>query len=99
MEQVNETVVETGDENGNRGLLVRKSQFPLHRKTLGNGLKPAADFRLSNRKIREVPFNPREELLSFKVNVMIGVQDVAAMTRNEISNVANQALTVWTLYE
>jgi hypothetical protein len=38
-------------------------------------------------------------LLAFKINMMVGIKDVAAMAPDEISDIAHQPLAICTLHQ
>jgi hypothetical protein len=71
----------------------------LHRAALSQRRERRGNFLGGNGKPVEIPFDSAEELTGFEVDVVVGVKNVAAMAGDEVSDSADQSLSVRTLQQ
>jgi hypothetical protein len=90
-------MVVLGDENGDPCPLAGEPHVILHVKVVGYRLESGSDLLPCECKTVHLPFHTMKEDPLLGVNVLLGVNNIAAVAEHEIGNTGDQAFLVGTV--
>jgi hypothetical protein len=79
--------------------LAAEVQAQLHLMPPCQGLEPCQDFILFQSEMRHAPLHPHEKKVQIFINVLLQIQDVPLVGRDEAGDIMHQAGLVWTVDE
>jgi hypothetical protein len=99
VEQVDEAVIEFGDEDGDAQAVRGNREAPVHGKFGGDGIEVLGEG--SERKIEfgEIPFDAGEVVMVLGGLVLLEVENITAVAVDEFGNGGVEAFAVGTLDE
>src|SRR5580658_5870261 len=91
VQQIGQTVIIGGNEDGDLGAVVGQRQVVVDLKTLGQRFEVVLEIGDGNIKAVQIPFQPGEKQVAAAVEVIVAVQDTAVVADPELRDFRHHA--------
>ena len=92
-------MIELGDEKPDPRSLVGKPYVPVHPQRVGQRLKTLPDLVFGETASFEIPLDTGKKTTRFKIDMLVGMKDIAVMMKNKIRDFVNQTLLILACHE
>jgi hypothetical protein len=94
VKKIGQAVIELGDEKCDPRALVGKAYIPVHCQRFGERLKTLPDLFFRKTASFEVPLDARKKPAGLKIDMLIGMKNIAIVMKDKIRNLVHQAFLI-----